>query len=607
MAVSAPDSRSASCYKPLAGVPERRLEEFRLITLLPDQFPDRIRCCLTVHSLCNPPPYETISYAWGDPEDTRTIEVDGIELNIPSSLELCLQQLRTQLHHPQDLPIQPLWTDAICIDQSNLEERAVQVASMGKIYQRCSSMYIWLGPTNPSFGDRNPFEMILHWYHNKHFHDLPGFSRTKNTGAWDYRDNPTYQAMYNLFIDGISRPWWERLWCIQEVALCPKAIVRMGWWWIPWTTFLEARANHSRHDSGCCKGVSSLMPAKYTYYADSMLHLSRSERLGIDEIVRSLRHKLCTDPQDKIYGLLALLEQNTPSLRIRPDYFIPVGDLYRQVTDIVISQSGGDLRYLTGSGLGSDCYQLPSWVRNFAAPLHHIRASNEYNRFSRYSLYRASGDIKSRAEILSKDVLCMSGTFIDHIDRIGSMIEYRDWNHPQGVLPGIQAWAEMAGVSTSRGDCAPGSVEERFWRTIVADTFIDDNDNNARIPTSLHPDLSSWHAMVKGSVDQGREPLLSPFVFTLWSATSGRTFFKTKSGHMGLCYPHARPGDEVWVLAGGNVPFVLRSLNDAAAAADALEEPVKIRTLIGDCYLDGFMHGEALQKEEAAIVPIHLR
>lgn len=602
MPASSSEYRS-SCYTPLAGVSERLLEEFRLITLLPDQFSDRVRCRLTVHSLRDPPPYETISYAWGDPNDTSTIDVDGFELNIPCSLKLCLQQLRTQLHHPEDLPVQPLWTDAICIDQSNLEERAVQVANMGTIYQKCSSMYIWLGPINSSFGDRNPFEMILHWYHDKHFHDLPGFSRAEDTGKWQYQDNPIYQDMYKLFIDGISRPWWERLWCIQEAALCPKAIVRMGWWWIPWSTFLKARENHSRHDRECCKGVSNLMPAKYIYYADSMLFLSRSERTGIDEIIRSLRHKLCKDPRDKIYGLLALLEQNTPSLPIRPDYSIPIGDLYRQVTEIIISQSDGDLRYLTGSGLGSDVYGLPSWVRNFAAPLHHIRASNEYNRFSRYSLYRASGDSKSGAKILSTDVLCLSGTFIDIIDHIGPVIEYRDWNHPQGMLPGVQAWIEMAGVSISRSDCAPGSVEERFWRTIVADAFMNDDDNSARVPASLHPHLSSWFVTVKESVDQDREPLLTPFVLAFWSAISGRTFFKTRNGLMGLCYPHARPGDEVWVFAGGNVPFVLRPFTDAAEAHEA---QVKMRKLIGDCYLDSVMDGDTLQMEGATMVPVHL-
>jgi hypothetical protein len=596
------DPRSVSCYTPLAGVPERQLQEFRLVTLLPDQFPDRIRCQLRVHSLDNPPPYETVSYAWGDPNDTKVIEINGVELVIPSSLEGCLKELRLQLQYPGDLPLLPLWTDAICIDQINLEERAVQVENMGTIYRRCSSMYIWLGPTNPSFVDRSPFEMISHFYNNKHFHELPGFTQNEKTGLWEFQDNPTYQEIYSLFHDSISRPWWERLWCVQEVALCPKAIVRMGLWWMPWSSWLEARENHSNHSGGCCKGLAESIPAKYAYFADPMLFLStRSEATSIDDIIVSLRHKLCKDARDKVYGLLALLE-NGQALDLRPDYTMPVGDLYRQVTQVIITQSNGDLRYLTGSGFGSDSNQLPSWVRDFAAPLHPVRASNERNRFNKYSLYYASGEMKSKAKVMGEDTLCLSGTFVDYVGCMGASIDYRDWDHPQGVLHGVQAWAELAGVSALDSYCTPGSAQERFWRTITADSFVDD-DEYVRIPTASHAALSSWFTTVKSSIDRGRDPLVTPYVFAFWSAVSGRNFFMTKSGHMGLCFPHARLGDEVWVLAGGKVPFVLRPLDEAA---DTAEAPTITRKLIGECYLDSYMDGEALQKEGATMVPIHL-
>ncbi|KAF1930447.1 uncharacterized protein M421DRAFT_58922 [Didymella exigua CBS 183.55] len=335
-----------------------------------------------------------------------------------------------------------------------------------------------------------------------------------------------------------------------------------------------------------------------------MLFLSRSESIGFDDTIRSLRHKLCKDPRDKVYGLLALLGRSTPSLKIRPDYSIPVGDLYRQITQVAISQSEGDLCYLTGSGLGSDCYQLASWVRNFAAPLHPVKASNERNRYGKYSLYCAAGDTKSEVKIIDEDTLCLSGTFIGSIDRIGSVIEYQDWTHPQGVLPGVQAWAEMAGFSIFDGDCTPGAVQERFWRTITADAFVDHDDKYARIPKSSRVALSSWFTTVKNSVDQGQEPLITPYIFAFWSAMSGRTFFSTKSNDMGLCFPHARPGDEVWVLAGGKVPFVLRPLVDAV---DTAEAPVRICKLIGECYLDGFMDGEVLRREGDVPVSIHLR
>jgi len=43
-----------------------------------------------------------------------------------------------------------LWVDAVCINQSDLEERSHQVALMAEIYTRAQSVLVWLGAENPS-------------------------------------------------------------------------------------------------------------------------------------------------------------------------------------------------------------------------------------------------------------------------------------------------------------------------------------------------------------------------------------------------------------------------------------------------------------------------
>lgn len=77
--------------------------------------------------------------------------------------------------------------------------------------------------------------------------------------------------------------------------------------------------------------------------------------------------------------------------------------------------------------------------------------------------------------------------------------------------------------------------------------------------------------------------LQDSFVQAMLCAVFGRSFFVTSKGHLGLCYPNARPGDEVWVLRAGSVPFVLRD--------NTLSQTYG---LVGDCYLHGFMDGEAV-------------
>ncbi|KAK3395680.1 heterokaryon incompatibility protein-domain-containing protein [Sordaria brevicollis] len=62
-----------------------------------------------------------------------------------------------------------------------------------------------------------------------------------------------------------------------------------------------------------------------------------------------------------------------------------------------------------------------------------------------------------------------------------------------------------------------------------------------------------------------------------------RQMFKTEGDRAGLCPAGTREGDMIVILYGGNVPYLLRPAED------------KRFHLVGECYLDGFMHGEAME------------
>lgn len=588
--------QSITCYSRL----DASVAQFRTITLLPGQRSDAVQCQLNVHSLDKPPQYQTISYAWGDPSDTKQIVVDGVELAVPSSLELCLKHLRSSGSALSDL-----WADAICIDQTNMQERAHQVSNMGAIYWRCSSMFIWLGPPRSSSESRNPFEMVLHWADNKHFHQYPGFSISEESGDWIFQDNSTYQQMYELFADFISRPWWTRLWCVQEIALCPSATLVLGEWRLPWATVLVALKNYYRHAADCCSRASGLFPAKYTYFSDHLLFLpQQSELVSADRVFRAFRHKLCKDPRDKIYGLLGLLWKEQ-KVKIRPDYSLPVSKVYLQAMEVIISQSEDDLRFLTGLGFGSDCYQSPSWIRNFAAPLHPVEASYEYSRYKRYHCYNASAEMKSNLKILHDTTLSLTGIFVDRIKRIGTPIQDRSWTH---IWANIQEWAQIAELPTLDQDDLHEHLQDHFWRTIMADTLHEDYSKGtwARLPTPTDTPISSWFADTIDHLRRGLEPLITRPVNSVFTATYSRAFFRTEAGHLGLCFPDARVGDEVWVLAGGRVPFVLRRLDGPGGVNGEVNKGAQNFRLVGECYLHGFMDGEALHVHDT-LVSVHLK
>lgn len=86
------------------------------------------------------PPYEAISYVWGDPTKTVVLVCDGAKLGITCNLSSALRRLRradgTRL----------LWADTICIDQNNVHERSTQIALMRSIFQGAVRVLVWLGP-----------------------------------------------------------------------------------------------------------------------------------------------------------------------------------------------------------------------------------------------------------------------------------------------------------------------------------------------------------------------------------------------------------------------------------------------------------------------------
>lgn len=72
------------------------------------------------------------------------------------------------------------------------------------------------------------------------------------------------------------------------------------------------------------------------------------------------------------------------------------------------------------------------------------------------------------------------------------------------------------------------------------------------------------------------------------SPSKGRTFFITQYGHIGKGPTAAQADDIVVVLFGGQTPYILRPTEKDG---DYL--------FIGECYLDGIMHGEHIEKLKA--------
>ncbi|ETR98227.1 hypothetical protein M419DRAFT_89610, partial [Trichoderma reesei RUT C-30] len=85
------------------------------------------------------PPYNTLSYTWGEPTIVDQIMVNSKPIGVGANLFQALQHIRSS-----ESPID-IWIDAICINQTDNKEKAHQVSQMDLVYRLCEQVYIWLG------------------------------------------------------------------------------------------------------------------------------------------------------------------------------------------------------------------------------------------------------------------------------------------------------------------------------------------------------------------------------------------------------------------------------------------------------------------------------
>ncbi|KAI3339494.1 heterokaryon incompatibility protein-domain-containing protein [Ustulina deusta] len=83
--------------------------------------------------------YEALSYVWGDLSDPQYIFLEGDKpISVTRSLYSALRSLRL----PQSG--RKLWIDALCINQSDHEEKKIQLALMKRVYQQAEKVIAYL-------------------------------------------------------------------------------------------------------------------------------------------------------------------------------------------------------------------------------------------------------------------------------------------------------------------------------------------------------------------------------------------------------------------------------------------------------------------------------
>ena len=608
------------------GLPLDLEDEFRLVEIQPGKPDDAICCHLFTARVSDKPKYEALSYTWGNPDDKQTIECKGAagdqdgHLLVTQNCAAALRRLRLE-----DSP-RTVWIDSICINQTELTEKNHQLELMAQIYTQAERVVIHLGESG---GDSDSAIDWLRQIDDPDFDYEPPHSYRQEERVI----RPETEMLESLF----SRPWFNRIWVLQEAILSKTAIVYCGEKTISWDAI-----KHFKQFNVSARWLDDLP------HIIARRQITPNDTVAVEyEVLKELlqaRHCESTDPRDKIYALLPLLSHAGINPDIIPNYNHSPTQVYTDVAIYLMKSIG--LELLCAVNGRSQLPGLPSWVPDWSIRTHRpLLGLNIQHRFwSRYRYFRAGGEFKipKRGGWRWKSNFSVKrteqdGTLSAHIKtkafRLGKIIGIGDPCADDADIPPFRQWKALASTDLT-ANTSQNPPQEPAETTVLgsarrlADTItesllsITGNTASSMPPTTTvtspcssdqrdgKPGDVFEYTVVAGMVvysdvltttvkqfitDDGDEnkkvhirewmkglaPSHRNQVKKILEAGRGRKFLVTENGYMGLAPLDAESGDFVFIVPGVSVPFVLREKSGGFR-------------LVGECYVQNFMDGELM-------------
>ncbi|KAI1018550.1 hypothetical protein LB503_005600 [Fusarium chuoi] len=302
---------------------------FRL-ALLEKSTQSILRCHLVQAYLNDIIPYEAVSYTWESQSTPREIIVDKKTLSIAESLYEALCHLR----RPDEDRV--LWIDALCIDQTNIKERGHQVSRMGEIYEKADKVVIWLGYLS---GNAAKLKSAITLFEHR-VKQLPGIARNwpREDPRWKYQWEQVEAniglSCHNELVDGfqsfMEKPWFSRVWILQEVANAKRTTVKCNLGEIPGNIFALLPSVIGVEATKQCQAVLDMMP--------DPSKPSTPRKRNLCNLLWKFRGCKATDARDRIYALIGMASDKETA-GIQADYSKEENVVIREFCEYLLGQA----------------------------------------------------------------------------------------------------------------------------------------------------------------------------------------------------------------------------------------------------------------------------
>ena len=596
-------------YQPLGPVSA----DTRLLILHGGSPGSEIHCSVHPVSLESIPSYEALSYVWGSASASKVVILAGASHQVTDSLHAALCCLR---HPDRDCT---LWVDALCINQDDDNERTQQVSKMRRIYEQASTVISWLGEESEGSDEAMRLVRYIGEWTRRQGGTLLGSSwdPSRFTSVSDVFEHYGLQVRaqnWAALWDLLERPYWSRIWIVQElsvrgrlsrstgVLLCGGAAVERAMYdfacaWLESVLPVVAqRLVETGIDADFGEPYSTLtdrgIPAGMTM-SQTIAACNAKPGRDLESLIAATARFEASDPRDKIFALAGIAAKVDLGLEV--NYTKSLRDVLKDFVKYSLEKRG-NLNVLVGNRqriLPTDL--APSWAPDVLVPT--TTASNPFQAPDGEQLaFRASGTRPPVAVFQQgTDQLQVEGIKLGVLKKvIGPLVLGGEMSVPK--TPGITISQAIGGdelVEKLKEYRPPPDVDhEAFWRTLVMDRYMKEWE-------FLHPAPVEFGAMCRVLLGQGSVPAdfmpgarlsarkmsyRAPFMQAMLNSVSGRSFFDTESGLMGLGPLCCQPGDVVALVLGCRSCLVLR--------------PVGYEfQLVGDAYVHGVMEGQLMSRD----------
>ena len=546
---------------------------------------------LTQHVLSDAPPFFALSYVWGTEKPTERFDIGQSVLKITPNLSILLHELEERRD------VRFIWIDQICINQQDDVEKAIQVKMMRDVYVSAHKVLVWLGPSTK--GSDLAMDSIPPLDESIGVLPRDRFAQDPSPSCLPDQNDPFWPALVDLY----KRPWYDRLWVLQEVILAKDIDVLCGNRSMPWAAFasfaikmrellpdaltdgFNARLQDCSNDSAKARdpGFVSIR---------DMDALRSNEAAGLEtpfSTYLSIGQKCkVTNPLDRVYGLLGLLASEELVRCIDNRYDWEPWQGYLHFCKIYIERDP-ELALLSMAGCVSKPKELPSWCPNFDSPPNVTSFYCTYDGLS--AGFKPGGPRHSQIKTsATSNTITVPGFRMDRVKTVTKAADPRVDNttpltgSTDQMKAFLQYHCECLGLFTT---VTTGPQE--FVRTLVAGHLA---PSEPLPPTDFIPVhiqvLVRSEAMTRG----GALPTLSAeeYVMKKWLLALGaqifRRFFITENGRVGIGNGSVKEGDHICVFYSAGPLYLLRYV-DADASAE----------LVGDAYVDGLMDLEKMPSD----------